>query len=65
MTTNIPQYPLGNDLLWMAHYRKNSTKGDMTGPTMKLSGTLEQASIDAQRIAIENNWILQCLRRRY
>jgi hypothetical protein len=59
------QYPSGTELLWMAHYRKNSNEGDMNGMTVKLSGTLEEAGVKAQKIAIEYNVILQCLRRRY
>ena len=65
MTSNINQYPLGSDLLWMAHYRKNSNGGDCDGPYLKISGTIEEACIVAQKYAIRHNLILQCLRRRY
>lgn len=67
MTDEIPlnQYPHGHEDLWMAHYRKNPDSGDMDGPCSKLSGTLEEAAIKAQEIAVRDNLILQCLRRRY
>jgi len=61
----IDQYPSGTDVLWMAHYMKTPHSGDMEGQTAKISGTLEEAAIEAQRIAIEDGCILQCLRRRY
>jgi len=62
---SIEQYPSGDDRLWMAHYRKEPDGGDMEGPTSKISGTLEEAAVEAQAEAVENGWILQCLRRRY
>lgn len=61
----VNQYPEGTDLLWMAHYRSEPSKGDMAGPSAKLSGTLEKAARRAQEIAVIEGYILQCLRRRY
>jgi hypothetical protein len=49
----------------MAHYRSEPSKGDMAGPSAKLSGTLEKAARRAQEIAVIEGYILQCLRRRY
>ncbi len=59
------QYPEGTDLLWMAHYRKDPDSGDMDGPVYKMSGTLQEAAEEAQKIAVRDGLILQCLRRRY
>lgn len=59
------QYPHGTDLLWMAHYRREPDGGDMEGPTLKLSGTIEEAAAHAQEHAVENKSILQCLKRRF
>jgi hypothetical protein len=61
----IEQYPEGTDLLWMAHYRKDPNVGDMDGFSSKISGTAEEAMVKAQQIAVKENAILQCLRRRY
>ena len=68
MTNKINQYPLGKDLLWMAHYRPappNLNDTNMNGIAIKISGTMIQAAKTAQKKAEEENLILQCLRRRY
>lgn len=65
MEEKINQYPSGTDKLWMAHYRTTPESGDMDGMAVKLSGTLEEVAIEAQKIAVKENAILQCLRRRY
>ena len=68
MINKINQYPLGKDLLWMAHYRSdppNQNDASMSGAAIKISGTMIQAAKIAQEKAEEENWILQCLRRRY
>jgi hypothetical protein len=61
----IPQYPNGTDLLWMANYRRYPDDGDTDGPSYKLSGTFQQAAEEAHRIAVRKGLILQSLRRRY
>lgn len=61
----VDQYPKGTDLLWMAYYRRDPNVGLMDGPAAKLDGTLEEAAAEAQKIAEEEGWVLQCLRRRY
>lgn len=63
--TQFNQYPEGTDRLWMAHYRKNPDSGDVDGETLKIDGTLLDASRIADEYAKDNNIILQCLRRRY
>jgi len=65
MDEKIDQYPSGTDVLWMAHYRTTPESGDMDGMAVKLSGTLEEVAVQAQEIAVKENAILQCLRRRY
>jgi len=62
---DLPQYPKGTELLWMAHYRKDPDSGDMDGVAIKLSGTAEQAMLEAQEYAEDEDIILQCIRRRY
>jgi hypothetical protein len=59
------QYPLGTDLLFMAHYRSERHTGDMNGADSKLSGTFEEAVAEAQTIAIKEGFVVQCIRRRY
>lgn len=66
--TSQPQfdlYPEGNDRLWMAHYRSDPNVGSMDGETLKIDGTLTDASLVAEEYAKEHSIILQCLRRRY
>jgi len=65
MEKPINQYPDGTEVLWMAHYRQDPNGGDMDGMAVKLSGKLEGVAVEAQKIAVEYNMILQCLRRRY
>lgn len=61
----INQYPLGTDLLWMATYRADPKVGAMDGFCMKICGTLGEAAVEAQKIAVRENAILQCLNRRF
>lgn len=65
--SKLEQYPEGTEVLWMAHYRdrNNPDSGAMDGPKLKISGTLEEAAVEAQEFAVQENLILQCLRRRY
>lgn len=64
-TEKIEQYPKGTERLWKATYRADKDVGLMDGCTVKLSGTMAEAAAEAQRIAEEENMILQCLSRRY
>jgi hypothetical protein len=62
---SLNQYPNGTDLLWMASFRSSPGSGDMDGISRKLSGTLEEAAEEVQRLAVEEGLILQCLWRRF
>lgn len=62
---SVEQYPLGTDVLWMAHFRDEPDGGDMDGVSMKCSGTLQEACEKPQQYAEEEGIILQCIRRRY
>ena len=65
------QYPEGTELLWMVHFMPQDKEGNiiawgsMDGHTLKLSGTIEEASQEAARQAKELNMVIQCIRRRY
>jgi hypothetical protein len=59
------QYPKGTDLLWMAYYRSSPDGGDMDGGSKKIDGDAVSAMIEAQKTAVEEGMILQCLSRRF
>ena len=68
MTTESKElYPKGTDLLWMAHFMPEDPAeyGSMNGPSMKISGTLEEAARIAEHESRTTGKLLQCLRRRY